>query len=394
MTASRPTAFSKPVLLIAIALLVGGSVAGPVFAQSKDDDADTLEEKPQSYVGGRTAAGAAERAKQRKQQKQEQVEAGPAKFPLATRAEPNLRPTNKGGKALREILAAYDGQKYAETIAKAEALGGDAGANAYDKSFAYQLAASAAIDMADDAKAIDYYKKAIDNNGLDNNGHYQVMYNLAVMQHQAEKPTDALATLDRFLTETKSDKPEAISFKAGLLGELDRAPEAAAMYEKILATKPNDKTTIINAAALYQQAGDTDRALALLENARKQGLLTENKEYRILYVSYINAEKYKDALAIIDEGLAKGAIKPSNDLAIDYSVIAQNVYAQENTALAIDLYKRAAKVASNGEPAMNLARVLRNEGRIAEAKQAAREALAKGLKKPEDANKILALPGK
>ena len=43
--------------------------------------------------------------------------------------------------------------------------------------------------------------------------------------------------------------------------------------------------------------------------------------------------------------------------------------------------------------ALNLARVLRNESRIAEAKAAAKEALAKGVKKPKDANAILALPG-
>ena len=40
---------------------------------------------------------------------------------------------------------------------------------------------------------------------------------------------------------------------------------------------------------------------------------------------------------------------------------------------------------------LNLARVLWQEGRIPEAKTAAQAALNKGLKKPEDAKKILAL---
>ena len=391
MSLSRQRVLSKTALQLALAVFVGGSASA--FAQ--ETVTNPLEEKPKSTSMRGSAAAASEMARQRKKAKQEeQAVATAANYPLATRAEPKLKASNKGSKMLNDIRTAYDAQKFSEAIAKAETLAAEASANAYDKSFAYQFAANAAIDMDEQAKGETYYKKALEHNGLDNNGHYQVMYNLAVTQYRMEKPADALVTLDRFLAETKSDMREAISLKAGLLGELDRAPEAAAMYETLLAAKPNDKTTLINTAAYHQQAGNQDRAIELLEKARKQGLLTEAKEYRSLYLTYINAEKYKEAVSIIDEGLAKGVIKPSDELANHYSVIAQNVYAQENTALAIDLYRRASQAASNGEPGMNLARVLSNEGRIAEAKQAARDALAKGLKNPKDADKILSKPGK
>ena len=48
-------------------------------------------------------------------------------------------------------------------------------------------------------------------------------------------------------------------------------------------------------------------------------------------------------------------------------------------------------MSKDGETYLNLARVLWQEGRVPEAKQAAQQALAKGVKKPEDARKIINL---
>ena len=219
------------------------------------------------------------------------------------------------------------------------------------------------------------------------------MYNLAILQSQLDRNQDALATLDKFMAETKSDKPEPLSLKAYVLGNLDRAAEGAALFEQVLARNPNDRGTMMNAVALYQQAGNFDKANTLLEGARKKGLLTEGSEFRTLFVGYINADKYAQAQEVLEEGVSKGAIKPSQQLAGDYSILAQNFYADGKVAQAIDFYTRANKAGTNGEAALNLAKVLRNEDRIGEAKAAAREALAKGVKKPKDANDILAMPG-
>ncbi|NUS37674.1 MAG: tetratricopeptide repeat protein [Lysobacter sp.] len=75
-------------------------------------------------------------------------------------------------------------------------------------------------------------------------------------------------------------------------------------------------------------------------------------------------------------------------------MLAQNAYAAGDGKGAIALYRKAAPISADGEPSLNLARVLMNEGRLAEAKQAAQQALDKGLKRPEDAKKILAKKGK
>ena len=314
-------------------------------------------------------------------------EAQQEKFPEATRTSPKLQATKAGAKALNEIVELYKNKQYPEAIQKAEALASTS-KNAYEQGFAYQLAATAAVDAGDLERAAADYKKALDSNGLGNDEHYQVMYNLAVTQMQTKHPADALATVDRLTTETKVTTPESLSLKAHLLNDLNRPQEAAALYEQELARDPNNGKALINAAAAYAQANDFAKANALLATAQKQGLLTDASQYRALYVGYINDNKSKEALAVIDEGIAKGIVQPSPDLAQVYSVLAQNAYAAGDVETAIAMYKRAAPIAADGEASLNLARVLFNEQRLPESRQAAQQALEKGVKNTAEARKL------
>ena len=99
--------------------------------------------------------------------------------------------------------------------------------------------------------------------------------------------------------------------------------------------------------------------------------------------------KEKDVIAVINEGLQKGVVKPDYQT---YLALAQAYYYSEQIPQAIEAWQKAAPLSKDGETYLNLARVLWQEGRIPEAKVAARAALDKGLKKPDDAKKIIALP--
>jgi len=371
---------------LAVALTLGAALPVAVLAQ------DDYEDKPKSTTMSGSAAAASERARLKREAAKAKTEAKvAAMFPGATRAEPGLKGTPQGGKVLREMLAAYEAKQYAQVFDLSGKLTAAAYANAYDRAFAYQLAANAAADSGDKAAASDYFRKALDANGLDNNSHYQVMYNLAVMQHGLGKHAESLKTLNTFLVETKSDKPEYSGLKAALLGASGDKTQAAALYAQQLAKNPTDKKTLMNAVALYQQAGQQDKANALLVDAQKRGLLTEAPEYRAIYVGYINAGKLKDAAMLIDEGRKQGVLEPSNELATDLMAIGQNAYVQGDVALATDMFKQAASMSSSGEASLNLAKVHFNAGRYADAKVAAQAALAKGgLKNPEDAKKLIA----
>jgi tetratricopeptide (TPR) repeat protein len=400
MTPSSRPFFKSSALALAVALMLGCGVTGSAVAQSQDEEMEDKSRDTGNPVTAKIRAAKERRERARQQSGDTGGKQGTSAstaaplYPLATRVAPSQKVNAKESKTANEIQADYNANKYDSVFSKVEAFAASGSTNAYLQAYLYQLAAVAANNAGDQQKSADYFRKAIDANGLDNNGHYQAMYNLAIQLNQLDQPAEALTVLDRFLNETKTDKPDPIGLKAIILGNLDRPAEGAALFEKVLAAKPDDRPTLMNAVALYQQAGNFDKANGLLENARKQGMLTEGTEYRTLFVGYINAEKYAQARDVLEEGVNKGAIKPSQQLANDYSILAQHYYIDQNKIPeAIDFYTRAMKVSTDGEAALNLARVLRNESRIGEAKAAAKEALAKGVKKPKDANAILALPG-
>lgn len=390
MTASSARVLPQTALTAAIALLLGFAHAGNVLAQEVGDDYD---DKPKSTTATGSAAAASERARQRKAEAAAKANQQPELFPQATRKPPEKKNSQKDVKTANELQALFDAGKYAELLPKVDAYVATA-QNPYLVSYLAQLAGNAAIKLEDMSRGADYYRKSVESNGLDNNGHYQIMFNLAVTLSELERYPESLTWIDRYLTETKNESEQAVGLKAFVLSRVGRAAEGAALYEKLLAADPGDNNILLNAVSLYQEAENEEKALALLETARKQGNLKDANAYRMLFVSYLNASKYKDAEEALLDGVAKGVITPSQTLAGDYSVLAQNYYAEEKVAQAIDFYTRAAKISTNGEAALNLAKVLVNEDRITEAKAAAREALAKGIKRPQEANNILARPGK
>ncbi len=384
MNFSRPL----PFLIAMVAVLMNWGLVPVARAEQqagpKTVEPMTMHEKRAQRLAQTKGAAVTEN----KDKKSEEVKR-PDLYPNATRVSPEAQASGKLLKELQALQALHDKQDMPGVMAKADEIAAMANASSYAKAFAYSLAANAAADQDDQDKAATYFSKALDSNGLDNDSHFTAMFNLAVIQYQQEKYKESLASIDRFLTETKSEKPEHLAFRAGLLANLGRNQEAADAYKALIAKNPNDKRVLMNAVAALQAADKYDQANLLLEDAYKRGMLTESSELRALYVGYINAGRWKDAKAIIDAGTSKGVIEQNPQLAKDYMVLAQNAYAEDNTSLAIEMYSKAAPIAADGEAYLNLAKVLGNSGKKAEAKAAAQKALDKGLKKPDEAKRIL-----
>jgi len=366
-------------LSLALGLLLSTVGTAPVAAQEGYGNT-----APQSMRAKRDA----ELAK-KKQKEQGDAPEAPALFPGATRQQPDAKASSKSLKGLQELQDQYEKADYPGTVAKAESFAAAEG-NAYEKAFAYQLAGNASADLKNDAKSAEYFQKALDSNGLDNNSHYQVMHNLSAVQFGLERYDDALKTLDRFLLETKSEDPKYQAFRGTILANAGRNDEAAKLYADLLAKNPNDKKVLMNAVAALQQADQFEQANALLGDAYKKGLLTEAREYRALYSGYLNAEnKWKDAVPVINDGVAKGILPQDADLAKAYMIVAQNAYVANDLALAVDMYGKAGPIAADGEAYLNLAKVYEFQNKKAEANSAAQKALDKGVKKPEDARRLL-----
>lgn len=377
-------------------------------------------------LGAAAASGAVERPSDRAERNQKKgSEKQEVMYPDATREEPKAKGAAKVQAKLQKLVGVYNKDDFATARTQADELLANPAANDYDKAVAAQLASQAAYNLDDTPATIAYLKQAIQLNALDNNNHYQLMYMLAQVQLQEDQYTEGLATLDRYLTETKSKKPEDLALKGQGLYQAERYAEAIPalkqaietspepkdnwqqllmasyaetgqsgdaiqMAEKIAAKAPTDKKAQMNLAAVYLQADKFDQAAAVLEKLRAGGLMTDEKDYRQLYTTYANMDgKEKEVISVINDGMQKGVLKPDQQT---YLALAQSYYYSDQIPPAIEAWKKAAPLSKDGETYLNLAKVLWQEDRIPEAKQAAKSALEKGVKKPEEAKKIIALP--
>ena len=368
--------FHRP-LVVAITAALGLAILAPVVHADPQQAMSMREERARRQAEFAGKKGHAEE------------EAKPPLYPEATRQSPEAKVSPKISKHMQTMQARFKDEDWAGVIAKADEVGAMSGASAYEKAAAYSMAGNAAASMDDRAKAEMYFSKAIAMDALDNDNQYSTMFNLAAIQNDEEKYADALATLDRFLAETHSDKPEHRGFRAGLLSNLNRNDEAAAIYKKLIAENPGDKRSLMNGVVALQNADRFAEANELLEMAYAQGMLKEPGQLRALYVGYINAKRWNDAKRVIEDGAAKGILQPGKDLGTAYQLLAQNAFYEDQLPLAIELYTKAAPMMEDGEGYLNLAKALDMAGKKAEAKAAAKQALEKGVKKPEDANRLL-----
>jgi tetratricopeptide (TPR) repeat protein len=379
------------------------------------------------FTAEAVAQSAMDRAEQRRARhaeraEKEKVAEVEARFPQATREEPAAKASAKLTPKLKRLFEAYDEDDTAQARQIADEVIANPDANAYEKSVSARIIGSMLLGE-DDARAAAYLGQAVEFNGLTNNEHYESMLVVAQLQLQEEKYQEALATLDKFLAETRSQEPEHLVLKGNALYRLERYPEAIAalrpaieaspepradwtqllmaayadsgqsaeaakLAEQVAARTPSDKRAQMNLAATYMQSDQFDKAAAVYENLRASGQLTEDRDYRNLYALYLNAEgKEKEAVAVINEGLQKNILKPDHQT---YVALAQANYFSGQVEPAIEAYQKAAPLAPDGETYLNLAKILANEGRAAASTQAAQQALDKGIKNPEDARKLLA----
>jgi len=414
---SQPQARQLVLALLAALSLCGVANAGPQAPRSIE------ERRAQEQREIRPDADPSDPDQMRKkttEQVEEQPEAAP-RYPQADRIEPEGKATPKHVPKLKQQFDAFNAKATATVLMLADELIADPETNPYEKSVSARLAGASQLNV-DNAKAMAYLQKAIEFNGLNNNEHFEAMFLIAQLQMQEKQYAQSLATVDQFLTQTKSQTPDALALKGNALYRLKRYPEAvealkqalagapqpradwtqllmgayaemgkpeeaSKLAEQLGAGNPDDKQAQLNLAATYMQSGQDDKAAAILEKLRSSGQLTEEQDYRNLFAMYSNAGgKDKEVIAVINEGMSKGILKPDHQV---YTALAQAYWFSDQVGPAIEAFKKAAPIAPNGEAYLNLARALSNEGRTAEAREAAKQALAKGVKKPEDAKRII-----
>lgn len=347
----------------------------------------------------------------------------PAMYPDATRKPTPAAYEQRLTRQHKQLqdLAGKEGREN-EVIALAEQILAHERAKPYDKAVAAMTAGAAALELDDEPRAIAYYVRAIEEDALPNDNHFSLMINASSLYIGNEQYEEGDALLARLISETSTKNPDVYALQASSFynngkyaeavtsikkaaelkgemtgqwtqmllaayAELGQDNEAIALGEQILAKSPDDKRAISNLAVLYTNNDQMDKAVALLDGARKRGLMTEAADYERIYSAYYNMEKEAEAAAVLEEGLAKGILPEE---AKYYSMVAQAHYFSENIPASIAAAQKAANLAQDGEPGLFLAQVLSQEDRNAEAMAAARAAIAKGVKKPGQAWMVIA----
>ena len=364
------------------------------------------------------AVPAATQARDRKDSGSEQ--AAEQKYPQATRKAPEQKVSPDLQAKIEKLFKAYQNKDAATVVQLADEVVSNQKASAYEHALAARIAGVTLLNTDND-KAKAYLEQAVAFDGLNNNEHYESMNLLAQMDLIDKQYDKSLAMIDRYLTETHSQDSDSLVIKGNDLYRLKRYPEAIAalkvaidgsqqpkpewlnllmaayfdagqpqeatkIAEDMIARNPDDKALQLNLASSYMEAGQEDKATALLEKLRASGKLDQPQDYHNLYAMYLNHDKNKEGIAVIKEGLQKGLLKEDFDT---MNSLAQAYWFSGQSDLAIATYRKAAPLAPNGETYLNLARALLNEGHFAEAKQAAQQALDKGVRNPGDAKKII-----
>ena len=354
----------------------------------------------------------------------------PSLYPNATRQEPKLDLTSeKDQKALNEGLDAVN----AGDAAKAQPiLQGivDSSKSKYAQALALQGLASLKYNAGDTKSAIALLSQALDKGILPNDTYFQLEYELAQFQMADEQYQAALSTLAKWRAEGKKDTAESHALEGNAYYRLEKYPEAIAaikqaesmtdkpqaswnqilmasyaesgqsdqaadLAQKQLESNPNDANALNNAVAVLMQAQKYPQAIALMEKARAQGALKDEKDYVNLAKLYLvtgqdasdpkpSAEK---AIKVLEDGMAKGVVSSNYD---NNKLLGDANYLAGNETAAIAAYKKAMPSATDGEAAVRAGQLLISQHKYSEARTLIQQGIAKGVKHTGSAYMMLA----
>jgi tetratricopeptide (TPR) repeat protein len=339
----------------------------------------------------------------------------PNEFPNATRAEPRIQTT----RAVEGIQKAYDALgegDYAKARSLLDAALANSRATKYEQALALQGLSQIAYEEDDVARAIELNRQAVALDALDNRAQFSLLFQQAQLTLMEERYAESLAAIDEWLRLSGKETGEALALKGNALYRLERhdeaiaaldraiqitdkpqgswyqlliasysdagrTAEAAARVEALLANDPGNKGLAQQAANLYLELEQHDKAAATLRGAYDRGLLTTHEDLRALWQLYAYIGQPDQAKAVIDDGLAKGIVRD------EWSVWKSlgDAYANaERWAEAVAAYNRAAPGAPDGELDFLRGQLMIQEtGQVAEGKAAMQAAIARGGLKRE-----------
>ncbi|WP_413624804.1 tetratricopeptide repeat protein [Luteibacter sp. Lutesp34] len=346
-----------------------------------------------------------------------------ALYPNATRTEPKLDlKSEKDQKALNEGLdAANNGEKDKALQLLQPLADGSGTSSKYAQALALQGIANMKYNDGDVKGAIATLKQALDIGVMPNDTYFQLKYMYTQFLVADEQYAPALQSLQEWRNEGKKETADSYGLEGNIDYRLEKYPEAiaaitkaksmpdakpqgswdqilaasyaetgqgdkaAALATEALQKNPNDATALNNAASSLIQAQKYPEAIQLLEKARSAGAFKDEKQYvNLAKVYLIDGQDHSErqaanagkAAAVLKEGLDKGVVQKTGE---NYNLLGDAYVTGDDMKNALAAYQEAAKVATNGEPALKVARVQLQENQYAAAEKSATDAISKGV---------------
>ena len=336
-------------------------------------------------------------------------------YPLATRVAPSQDGDSAVLKLRNQMIIAYQKNKDDEAKKLADELKANPKANVNDRATAIKVLTLLVTkkDRNNHKEVIPLLAEAVEINGLDNNGYYAQIFELAQRYLLNQDYEDAYEMAEKFLQETKVEKIEILKVKGNALFRLNRFSEALIPLEKVHAAVPtdlqvtqmlakaysdggqpakaaelnktivqatgNDRVAQVNLAITYLDAKQFEEAFDVVAQLRATNQLVEERDYLAAMNVYSSMKnKENDIAAVMQEGFDKNIIKPTSGR---YNVLAEAYYYSDlpnNIQKAMEMWTKAAPMAKDGGIYLNLAIVQCQEEMWVACKESAKSAIAKG----------------
>jgi tetratricopeptide (TPR) repeat protein len=351
-------------------------------------------------------------------------------YPNTSRVEPKLDLTSE--KDSKDLNAGLDAVNAGDD-AKAQQLLQpivDGSKSKYAQALALQGLATIKYKSNDLKGAIALLQRSLDNGVLPNDTYFQLEYEMAQFQLGDQQYQAALDTLAKWRAEGKKETAESYGLEGNADYRLEKYPAAIAAIKKAqsltdkpeaswnqilmasysesgqgeeaaklasdeLAKNPNDAGALHNASAVLLQQQKYPEAIKLLEQGRSSGALKDEGDWINLVKAYLLvAQEGTDpkgngakALQVFDDGMAKGAIKPTAE---NYKLAGDAAIIGEDDTRAISYYQKGAPLATDGEINVALGREQLQNQKYSEARKSLQAGIDKGVKKKGVAYMLLA----
>lgn len=213
-------------------------------------------------------------------------------------------------------------------------------------------------------------------------------YMLAMAYVQADQYEKALPYAKEAVARAKTPKESWLQLVVSLLFADKNYHDAAPFLEQLVEDFPK-KTYWLQLSAVYSQLGEDKKALAIMELAYKQGLLTEGSELKNLAQLYLTNQIPDEAAEILEAGLEDGKIESTSE---NWELLANSLLYARDRRRSTAAMERAAQLADGGDLYVRLAHTWLEEWEWQKAIEALNAAFQKGsLSSPGNAYLLLGI---